>query len=180
MKILNNFHFQSGKHSVIPFLVCCSLPLNAYRRLRKVSEAHPEKKFSWCLQLQETLARVGLQHLYDRNSPVEIAESTPLVLRKHRQFLIPSDISKSSKLNPHYQNLKRSYLPAPILECGLPSCFATPIPQVRVNSNSVFDNGKWHDLGNFKHEPCKLCGNFYHTMWECPGTKQIRDSRPYS
>jgi len=65
-----------------------SLLLNAYRELRKVSEAHPEKKISWCLQLEEILASVGLKHLYVRNSPAEIAESTSLVLRKFRQFLV--------------------------------------------------------------------------------------------
>jgi len=157
-----------------------SLPFSAYRELRKVSERFPNKDLSWCLQLRESLQSVGLSYLYDRESHLEALEKTPLVFRKLRQSLITADINsaKDSKTYPHYRQIKCSFTPMPFLQSGLPSCLATPVLQVWLNSNSIFNNGSWYNLGYFSDD-CKLCGDslsFFHTMWECPGTSQIRDS----
>jgi len=97
-----------------------SLPYNAYRELRKVSDRFPDKDLSWCLQLRETLQNVDLSHLYERESYLEALEKTPLVLRKLRQSLISADITsaKDSKSETILNTPSNNHFPPRFMRLG--------------------------------------------------------------
>jgi hypothetical protein len=156
------------------------LALNAYKELRKVSTLYPDPKYSWCLQFRSLLAHIGLEGVYDRQQRGEVIAIRNHALAKYREFLKSRDLKQAedSKTIPHYfPSIKARKEIEPFLKNQLPVSVVTTILQVRLNSNAVFSQGRWHNVGHFVDVPCKLCGDrlsFYHLTWECWGTLGTR------
>jgi hypothetical protein len=152
---------------------------NAYTHLRRTSARIPILKYSWCLQLEIELKSVNLEHLYRRESLNTVLAYKDILLHKLRCKYAESDllsVSISTTL-PHYSQLKTRLRPEPFLLNSMPAYLVTPILQVRLNYNSVYINGEWHNVGHFAEKMCSWCGDtlsFSHLLWHCSGTEQTR------
>ncbi len=128
--------------------------------------------------MYDLLISVGKEAIWNKNSANYLCSFRSSVLYKHRQNLRAADFrkAKDSFTVPHYFNIVNGGGTEHYLRRGFPTYIVTCISQLRLNYSSIFNRGKWFDLGMFEDRPCKLCGerdSFSH-IFDCD---QLTESR---
>jgi len=157
-----------------------SLLYNSYFALRRVSSLYPDTKYSWCLQMSELLSSVGYENVWNKNSANFFCSFRASAIFKHRQNLRAADLrlARNSSTVPHYFRIVNCGGAERYLRRNLPTYIVTCISQFRLNYSSIFNRGKWINLGMFEEKLCTLCGeraSLSH-LFECDQLSQLRSN----
>ena len=155
-----------------------SLLHESYLALRRVSDKHNIKKYSWCTQLKDALSVLGYGEVWNKNCADFLFVRRAEILGRLRQTLGDADVNRArvSKSIPHYLQISNGYAAEKYLTQNLPAYLVTGICQVRLNYSIVYNQGKWYNLSMFDSKTCKLCGeqeSFAH-LFECPQLADIK------
>jgi hypothetical protein len=139
-----------------------SLISAAYNDLRKSAVSPTQQcEGNWCSRLGELLESLDLKHVWNKNSYNFAQSHYQIFLAKYRIKLGVEDVksAEASTTIPHYHNLIKSDYGAKFyLTTPLPQYAVKRIAQIRLNRNTVLNQGQWVNLGDFKTCACRFCG----------------------
>jgi len=160
-----------------------SLIRAAYNDQRKAAASPSQDcKGNWCAQLGELLESLDLKHVWNKNSYNFAQSHYQIFLAKYRAKLGADDVesAEASTTMPHYHNLIKSDYGAKFyLTTPLPQYAVRRIAQIRLNRNTVLNQGQWVNLGDFKTYSCRFCGDelsLKHILQSCTGHQAERQA----
>jgi len=152
---------------------------SAYTELSRVSACLGATKGSWCTWLRGALEDLGLGKLWKSQSVNLIMNYEKIFIEKlmDRSKTEDWELAKKSTSTPHYTLIKSTAREEPYLNLKLPFFVVRRILQLRLNFNSIFQEGKWVDLGMWDCSMCRYCPeqrSFFHSIFECKDDAILR------